>query len=67
MIRKYKKELEDNEALRSELLEVINKEKVEVAVELKNEIAATLIDMENNEDIEKYRVYNTNETKINTS
>ena len=35
MVRKYKKELENNESLRSELLEIINKEKgkVEVAVE----------------------------------
>ena len=69
MVRKYKKELENNESLRSELLEIINKEKVkvEVAVELKNQIAATLIDMVNNEEIKEYRFDNTNKIKENTS
>ena len=69
MVRKYKKELENNEALRSELLEIINKEKakVEVAVELKNEIAAALIGMEKNENIEEYKGYYTDKTNANTS
>lgn len=69
MVRKYKKELENNESLRSELLEIINKEKVkvEVAVELKNQIAATLIDMVNNEEIKEYIFDNTNTIKENTS
>ena len=69
MVRKYKKELENNESLRSELLEIINKEKgkVEVAVELKNEIAATLIRMEKNENIEEYKGYYTDKTNANTS
>ena len=57
MVRKYKKELENNEALRSELLEIINKEKakVEVAVELKNEIAAALIGVKKSENIEEFK------------
>ena len=69
MVRKYKKELENNEALRSELLEIINKEKakVGVAVELKNQIAATLIDMGKNEEIKEYGFNNTNRIKENTS
>ena len=69
MVRKYKKELENNEALRSELLEIINKEKVkvEVAVELKNEIAAALIGMEKNENIEEFKGYYEEKTTANTS
>ena len=69
MVRKYKKELENNEALRSELLEIINKEKakVEVAVELKNEIAAALIGVKKSENIEEFKGYYEEKTTANTS
>ena len=69
MVRKYKKELEDNEALKNEVLNAINAEKniendskVDKANDFKNEVAATLFIMEQNS---KYEIENYNYIRLN--